>query len=52
VCLANVPDLVYSLSIIIESLVDKKQVASVKEELKHELLHLNIQHVTLETEFE
>lgn len=38
--------------IIIQSLVDKKQVASVKEELKHDLLNLNVQHVTLETEFE
>lgn len=38
--------------IIIQSIVDKKQVASVKEELKHDLLNLNVQHVTLETEFE
>lgn len=38
--------------LILEKDLTAKQVAEVKYEVKHELAHLNIQHVTLETEIE
>jgi cobalt-zinc-cadmium efflux system protein len=38
--------------LILEKDLTAKQVAEVKYEVKHALAHLNIQHVTLETEIE
>ncbi len=38
--------------LLLEKNMDEKQVAEIKHRLKHELEHLNIQHVTLETELE
>lgn len=36
--------------LIVENDLPEKRVAEIKRKLKHELIHLNIQHVTLETE--
>lgn len=37
--------------LVIDNCQDKEQISSIKNNLKHTLQHLNIQHVTLETEF-
>lgn len=37
--------------LVIDNRQDKEQISSIKNNLKHTLQHLNIQHVTLETEF-
>ena len=36
--------------LILENNLDEKQIAAVKHKLKHQLEHLNIHHITLETE--
>jgi cobalt-zinc-cadmium efflux system protein len=36
--------------LIIENDLDENSIISLKEKIKHELEHLNIQHVTLETD--
>ena len=38
--------------IILNNLVDKEKEGKIKSEIRHKMLHQNIQHVTLETEFE
>jgi cobalt-zinc-cadmium efflux system protein len=38
--------------LILENSLDEKKVAEIKHKVKHELEHVNIQHVTLETENE
>ena len=38
--------------LVLEKGLEEKQLAEIKHQLKHELEHLNIQHVTLETESE
>jgi cobalt-zinc-cadmium efflux system protein len=37
--------------LVIDNRQDKEQISGIKNNLKHTLQHLNIQHVTLETEF-
>ena len=37
--------------VVLNSMVDKTQAKSIIGELKHAMQHLNIQHVTIETEF-
>ncbi len=37
--------------LVIDNCHDKEEISSIKNNLKHTLQHLNIQHVTLETEF-
>lgn len=37
--------------VVLNDKVDKDQSKLIKEELKHELQHLNVQHITIETEF-
>jgi cobalt-zinc-cadmium efflux system protein len=37
--------------LVVDKNKDNKEVSSIKNELKHLLQHLNIQHITLETEF-
>ncbi|MEO8762356.1 MAG: cation diffusion facilitator family transporter [Bacteroidia bacterium] len=36
--------------LVLENNLNEKQVSDIKHKLKHELMHLNIQHITLETE--
>jgi cobalt-zinc-cadmium efflux system protein len=36
--------------LILEKDLTEKQIAEIKHSLKHKLEHLNIQHITLETE--
>ena len=38
--------------LVVENNVDNSQITTIKKELKHQLQHLNIQHITLETEFQ
>jgi cobalt-zinc-cadmium efflux system protein len=38
--------------IVLNSSVDKEKECDIKSEIRHKMLHQNIQHVTLETEFE
>lgn len=38
--------------LVVEGSADKNQIKAINNKFKHELLHMNIQHVTLETEFE
>lgn len=37
--------------VVVETNVNKNQVTAIKENLKHRLQHMNIQHMTIETEF-
>ena len=37
--------------IVVESAADKQAIKLINDQLKHELLHLNIHHATIETEF-
>lgn len=37
--------------LVLDNNLDKTKVKQVKDELKHKLLHMNIQHLTIETEF-
>ena len=37
--------------LVVENNLSNQQLTSIKNELKHQLQHLNIQHITLETEF-
>lgn len=37
--------------VVIDCNENKEQVKSIKDNLKHHLMHMNIQHITLETEF-
>jgi len=36
---------------VIDCKTDKQQITFIKNKLKHTMQHMNIQHVTLETEF-
>ncbi len=38
--------------LVVENNLNNQQLTSIKNELKHQLQHLNIQHITLETEFQ
>ena len=38
--------------LVVENNLNNLQLTSIKNELKHQLQHLNIQHITLETEFQ
>ena len=38
--------------LILENNLDEKQIVNIKHKLKHQLEHLNIHHITLETESE
>ncbi|GEO11434.1 cation efflux system protein [Segetibacter aerophilus] len=40
-----------TVHLVLDTTIDKKGVKAVKDELKHRLLHMNIQHMTIETEF-
>ena len=37
--------------VVVDTNINKNQVKIIKDDLKHKLLHLNIQHMTIETEF-
>jgi cobalt-zinc-cadmium efflux system protein len=37
--------------VVVDTAVNKSQVKAIKDSLKHKLLHMNIQHMTIETEF-
>jgi cobalt-zinc-cadmium efflux system protein len=37
--------------IVLDAKLNKGEVKGIKDQLKHELLHMNIQHMTIETEF-
>lgn len=38
--------------LVIDNSISKDRISTIKDQIKHELLHMNIQHITLETEFE
>jgi cobalt-zinc-cadmium efflux system protein len=40
-----------TVHLVLDTTIDKNEVKRVKDELKHRLLHMNIQHMTIETEF-
>jgi Co/Zn/Cd efflux system component len=40
-----------TLHLVLDSNLDNKKVSKIKNQLKHQLFHSNIQHVTIETEF-
>ncbi len=37
--------------LVVDQHIDKEKISSIKNDLKHTLQHMNIQHITLETEF-
>ncbi|MEO6904826.1 MAG: cation diffusion facilitator family transporter [Ginsengibacter sp.] len=37
--------------LVVDQHIDKEKISSIKDDLKHTLQHMNIQHITLETEF-
>lgn len=38
--------------LVIDNSISKDRISTIKDQIKHELQHMNIQHITLETEFE
>ena len=38
--------------LVIDNSISKDKIRTIKDKMKHELQHMNIQHITLETEFE
>ena len=38
--------------LVIDNSLSKGKINTIKDQIKHELQHMNIQHITLETEFE
>ncbi|MCW3109977.1 MAG: cation transporter [Segetibacter sp.] len=41
-----------TIHLVLDTKLDKNEVKTIKDDLKHRLLHMNIQHMTIETEFE
>ncbi len=37
--------------VVVDTNINKNQVKAIKDNLKHKLQHMNIQHITIETEF-
>jgi len=38
--------------LVIDDSISKNKISTIKDQIKHELQHMNIQHITLETEYE